>query len=31
MLFYQNHPDHLKISEFVTKVRDERVVTDYEI
>lgn len=28
---YQNHPDHLKVSEFVSKVRDKRVITDYEI
>lgn len=28
---YQNHPEHLKVSEFVSKVRDERVVTDYQI
>lgn len=31
LLLYQNHPDHMKISEFVSKVRDERVVTDYEV
>lgn len=28
---YQNHPDHLRISEFITNLRDVRVVTDYEI
>lgn len=28
---YQNHPEHLKVSEFVGKVRDERVVVDYEM
>jgi len=27
---YQNHPDHVRISEFISKVRDTRVVTDYE-
>ena len=27
---YQNHPSHIRISEFVTKVRDERMVVDYE-
>ncbi|KJR46258.1 Dabb [Desulfosporosinus sp. I2] len=31
LVLYQNHPDHLKVSEFVSKVRDERVVTDYEV
>lgn len=28
---YKNHPEHLKISEFVSKVRDARVVADYEV
>ena len=28
---YQNHPDHVRISEFINKVRDIRVVADYEI
>ena len=28
---YQNHPDHVRISEFITNLRDVRVVTDYEI
>ena len=28
--FYKNHPEHVKISEFVGKVRDARVVVDYE-
>lgn len=27
---YQNHPSHIKISEFITKIRDERIVVDYE-
>jgi len=27
---YQNHPDHVRISEFISKVRDTRVVADYE-
>ena len=28
---YQNHPDHVKVKEFVGKVVDKRVVVDYEI
>ena len=27
---YKKHPEHLKISEFVGKVREARVVVDYE-
>ncbi|MCL1792520.1 MAG: Dabb family protein [Oscillospiraceae bacterium] len=27
--FYQNHPEHKKISEYVGKVREGRVVGDY--
>jgi hypothetical protein len=27
---YQNHPEHVKVAEFINKVRDERVVADYE-
>lgn len=27
---YQNHSDHIRISEFISKVRDIRVVVDYE-
>jgi hypothetical protein len=27
---YQNHPEHKKVSEFVGKVREGRVVVDYE-
>jgi hypothetical protein len=27
---YENHPDHVRISEFISKVRDIRVVADYE-
>ena len=26
---YQNHPEHKKISEYVSKVRDARIVGDY--
>jgi len=26
---YQNHPEHKKISAYVSKVRDERIVGDY--
>jgi len=29
--FYQNHPEHLKVREFVHKVICERVVADMEI
>lgn len=28
---YQNHPEHLKVGEFINKVKDERVVADYEV
>lgn len=28
---YQNHPDHLKVGEFINKVKEERIVTDYEV
>jgi hypothetical protein len=28
---YKNHPEHVKISQFVSKVREARVVVDYEI
>ncbi|GAB6170483.1 Dabb family protein [Clostridium carnis] len=28
---YQKHPKHLEIVEFVNKVKEERVVVDYEI
>ena len=28
---YQNHPEHKKISEYVSKVRDARIVGDYII
>ena len=27
---YKNHPEHVKISEFVSRVREGRVVVDYE-
>ena len=27
---YQNHPEHLKVAEFIGKVRAERVFVDYE-
>jgi hypothetical protein len=26
---YQKHPEHVKVSEFVTRVRDDRAVVDY--
>jgi hypothetical protein len=28
---YQDHPEHLKVIDFLRKVRDKRVFTDYEI
>jgi hypothetical protein len=28
---YQNHPEHKKVSEFVSKIRVSRVCVDYEI
>ncbi len=28
---YQKHPDHLKVAEFVAKIRENRVVIDYQI
>ena len=28
---YQKHPDHLKVAEFVSEIRTDRVVVDYEI
>ena len=28
---YQNHPEHLKVIDFLRKVRDKRTVVDYEI
>lgn len=28
---YQNHPDHIKISDYIGKVREIRVVADYEV
>lgn len=28
---YQNHPEHVKVADFVGKVREARVVADYEI
>ncbi|MFV3013391.1 Dabb family protein [Clostridium botulinum] len=27
---YQNHPDHVKVREFINKVKEDRIVTDYE-
>ncbi len=27
---YQSHPEHLRVADFVAKVRSERVVADYE-
>ena len=31
MKIYQNHPEHLKVGEFVSKVRLERKMIDYEV
>ena len=28
---YQKHPEHLKVAEFVGKVRERRVVVDYHV
>ena len=28
---YQEHPEHKKVADFITKVRTDRVVADYEI
>ncbi len=28
---YQNHPEHLKVAEFIAKVRVSRVVCDYKV
>lgn len=28
---YMQHPEHVKVSEYISKVREVRVVTDYEI
>lgn len=27
---YQNHPEHIKVAEFVGKVREARIVADYD-
>ncbi|HDK7159310.1 TPA: Dabb family protein [Clostridium botulinum] len=27
---YQNYPDHVKVGEFINKVKEDRIVTDYE-
>lgn len=28
---YQNHPEHIKIAEFISKVKNERIVVDYNV
>ncbi|WP_420862724.1 Dabb family protein [Tissierella carlieri] len=28
---YQKHPNHVKIAEYIGKIRESRVVVDYEI
>lgn len=28
---YQNHPEHRKVADFIGKIRQDRVVVDYEI
>lgn len=28
---YQNHPEHIKVSEYVGKVKDVRVAADYQV
>ncbi len=30
LLAYQKHPEHVKVAELVNKVREKRVVVDYE-
>ncbi|SKA90466.1 Stress responsive A/B Barrel Domain [Caloramator quimbayensis] len=27
---YQKHPEHVKIAEFIGKIREDRIVVDYE-
>lgn len=29
--YYQNHPLHLEVADFILKVREERFVFDYEV
>ncbi len=31
LAIYQDHPDHVKVKEFVAKVADKRAVVDYEV
>lgn len=28
---YQKHPEHVKVADFINKVREERVVVDYRL
>ncbi len=28
---YRNHPDHLRVAEFVSRIRSERQTVDYEL
>ncbi|WMW22819.1 Dabb family protein [Methanolobus mangrovi] len=28
---YQNHPEHMKVAEFVGKINEDRVVVDYQV
>jgi hypothetical protein len=28
---YQKHPEHLKVAEFIAKVRERRAVVDYHV
>jgi len=28
---YQHHPDHVKVAEFIGKIREQRAVVDYEV
>ncbi len=31
LAIYQKHPDHMKVAEFVSQIRTERCVVDYEV
>ena len=28
---YLSHPEHIKVSEFITKIRENRIIVDYEV
>lgn len=31
LTIYQDHPEHMKVKEFVSKIADKRAVVDYEV